>query len=48
LLDIVPNGTELVLNARVRPNDIADVHVGMPARITLTAFNPRTTPQLDG
>ncbi|WP_240320748.1 HlyD family type I secretion periplasmic adaptor subunit [Sphingomonas crusticola] len=48
LLDIVPRGTPLVLNARVRPNDIAEVRVGMPARITLTAFNPRTTPQLDG
>jgi len=48
LLDIVPTGTPLVLNARVKPNDIAEVHVGMPARVTLTAFNPRTTPPLDG
>jgi HlyD family type I secretion membrane fusion protein len=48
LMDIVPNDTALVLNAKVRPNDIAEVRVGMPARITLTAFNPRTTPQLDG
>ncbi|WP_442678976.1 HlyD family type I secretion periplasmic adaptor subunit [Sphingomonas sp. ASY06-1R] len=48
LLDIVPIGTDLVLNAKVRPNDIADVRVGMPARITLTAFNARTTPQIDG
>ena len=48
LLEIVPKGTELVLNARVRPNDIASVRVGMPARVTFTAFNPRTTPQIDG
>ena len=48
LLEIVPSGTPLVLNARVKPNDIAEVHVGMPARVTLTAFNPRTTPPLDG
>jgi HlyD family type I secretion membrane fusion protein len=48
LLDIVPKDTPLVLSAHVRPNDIAEVRVGMPARITLTAFNPRTTPQLDG
>jgi HlyD family secretion protein/epimerase transport system membrane fusion protein len=48
LLDIVPTGTELVLNARVKPNDIADVHLGMPARVTLTAYNPRTTPPIDG
>jgi HlyD family secretion protein len=48
LLDIVPSGTALVLNAHVKPNDIADVHVGMPARVTLTAYNPRTTPPIDG
>jgi len=48
LLDIVPTGSPLVLNARVKPNDIAEVHVGMPARVTLTAFNPRTTPPIDG
>jgi len=48
LLEVVPTGTPLVLNARVRPNEIADVHTGMPARVTLTAFNPRTTPPLDG
>lgn len=48
LLNIVPNETPLVLNAHVRPNDIAEVHEGMPARVTLSAFNPRTTPQIDG
>lgn len=48
LLDIVPTGSPLVLRARVKPNDIAEVHVGMPARVTLSAFNPRTTPPIDG
>lgn len=48
LLDIVPTGSPLVLNAKVKPNDIAEVHVGMPARVVLTAFNPRTTPPIDG
>lgn len=48
LLDIVPTDVPLVLNARVKPNDIADVKVGMPARVILTAYNPRTTPALDG
>lgn len=48
LLEIVPSGEPLVLNARIKPNDIADVHVGMPARVTLTAYNPRTTPPIDG
>jgi HlyD family secretion protein/epimerase transport system membrane fusion protein len=48
LLDIVPTGTALVLNAHVKPNDIAEVHLGMPARVTLTAYNPRTTAPIDG
>jgi len=48
LLEIVPSDAPLILSARVKPNDIADVHVGMPARVTLTAYNPRTTPPLDG
>lgn len=48
LLEIVPTGSPLVLNAKVKPTDIAEVHVGMPARVTLTAFNPRTTPPIDG
>lgn len=48
LMDIVPSGQPLVLNARVKPNDITEVHVGMSARVTLSAFNPRTTPPIDG
>ena len=48
LLEIVPSGTPLVLNARIKPNDIAEVHVGMPARVILTAYNPRTTQPIDG
>lgn len=48
LLDIVPTGSPLILVAKVKPNDIAEVHVGMPARVVLSAFNPRTTPPIDG
>lgn len=47
LLDIVPANSELLITARVRPADIAEVRAGMPARVTLTAYNPRTTPQVD-
>lgn len=48
LLEIVPTGQPLVISARVRPNDIASIHDGMPARVTFTAYNPRTTPPVDG
>lgn len=48
LMNIVPVGTPLIVQARVHPTDIADVRQGMPARITLTAYNPRTTPPIEG
>ena len=48
LLDIVPTDTPLIISAKVKPNDIAEIRVGMPARVTLTAYNPRTTPPIDG
>ena len=48
LMQIVPVNQPLQITAMVKPTDIAEVRVGMPARITLTAFNPRTTPEIDG
>lgn len=48
LMLIVPEGEVLVIRARVRPQDIDSVSVGLPARIRLTAFNQRTTPELLG
>lgn len=48
LMSIVPSNSRLTILARVRPQDITDVKVGMPARVTLTAYNPRTTPQVEG
>ncbi len=32
----------------MQPRDIESVSVGLPARIRLTAFNQRTTPELPG
>ena len=48
LMQIVPVNQPLQITAMVKPTDIAEVRVGMPARITLTAYNPRTTPEVDG
>jgi HlyD family secretion protein len=48
LMLIVPQGEALVIRAQVRPQDIDSVSVGLPARIRLTAFNQRTTPELIG
>ena len=41
LMGIVPADAPLIVTVRLKPNDIADVHVGMKARVRLTAFNYR-------
>jgi HlyD family secretion protein/epimerase transport system membrane fusion protein len=48
LMQIVPINQPLEIVAMVKPTDIAEVRVGLPARVTLTAYNPRTTPEVDG
>ena len=48
ILDIVPKNDELIVEAKVQPTDIDSVYVGLPAKLTLTAFKQRTVPQLNG
>lgn len=48
LMQIVPEKDALVVEARVSPTDIDQVHIGQQAFITFSAFSQRTTPQLDG
>lgn len=48
LMQIVPSAAPLIITARVPPNEISDVRSGLPAKVTLTAYNTRTTPQVDG
>ncbi len=45
---IVPNADALVVEARIQPQDIDSVRLGQPALLRLTAFNARTTPEIDG
>ncbi len=48
ILDIVPKNDTLVIEAMVNPTDIDVVHVGLRARVRLSAFKQRNTPQLEG
>ncbi|MBI4757020.1 MAG: HlyD family type I secretion periplasmic adaptor subunit [Betaproteobacteria bacterium] len=48
LMDIVPVDTPLIIEARVGPDGINDVHPGAEADIQLTAFKRRTTPMVTG
>ncbi len=46
--EIVPLDADLVIQARVRPQDIDSVRLGQTASVRLTALNKRTTPMVDG
>ena len=48
LMDIVPSGERLVVEARIDPNDIDVVHPGLAALVNLTAFSSRNTLPIDG
>lgn len=48
LLEIVPLHEELVVEAKINPIDIENVHRGLKAKIMLTALKTRTTPTLFG
>lgn len=48
ILEIVPSDEKLVIKAAVRPEDIADVQVGMPTEVRLTAYDQRKTGILHG
>ena len=48
LMDIVPAGNDLVIEARVPPTEIDVVYPDLPAQVRLTAFSLLTTPPLNG
>lgn len=48
LMDVVPEEAELVVEARIAPQDIDKLAFGLDAVVRLSAFNMRTTPELNG
>jgi len=48
IMQIVPESDQLVLEARIAPQDIDQLSVGQNAILRLSAFNQRTTPELTG
>jgi membrane fusion protein, type I secretion system len=45
---IVPGADNLMVEAKVNPRDIDQVQIGQPAMLRFTAFNLRTTPEVNG
>ena len=48
VLELLPTGDNLVIEARVNPQDINLIRPGQDARLMFSALNMRTTPQVDG
>ncbi len=48
ILDIVPDDTSLVVEARIRVEDIAELGPGMGAEVHFTAYKQRVTPLIHG
>lgn len=44
IMKIVPDGAGLIVEARIRPQDIAEIRIGQKARLTFPALDPRATP----
>ena len=48
ILELLPANDELIIEARLNPNDVAHVRSGRDALVRLTALNQRLTPMIDG
>jgi HlyD family secretion protein len=48
LMDLVPRQDRLIVTARVRPEDIDVVHLGLSADVHLLPYNQRRVPRLKG
>jgi len=48
LMEIVPDQPKLLVEGKVRPEDVADLRVGQAVTIQIMAFKQRNTPMLDG
>lgn len=48
LLEIVPTGSELIVETRIDPKDIAEIVEGQDVKISLTAYDPSRFGRIDG
>lgn len=48
LLTIVPANAELTIEFRLATKDIDQIAIGQPTKLRFSAFNQRTTPEIDG
>jgi adhesin transport system membrane fusion protein len=48
LLEIVPTGSDLIVETRINPKDIGEIVIGQEVKISLTAYDPSRYGRIDG
>jgi len=48
LMDIVPTSRDMLMEVKVKNNDVDSIHIDQDADVQLSAFNARTTPLVKG
>lgn len=48
MLQIVPDTDKLIVDARIRPQDVDQIRIGQATRITFSGLNRQTTPDIAG
>lgn len=48
IMEVVPQNDHLIIDAKIKPNDIDVVNAGLPARVKLSAFKVKKVPILHG
>ena len=48
MLQLVPDRDNLVVDARIRPQDVDQLSLNQPTRVTLSGLNRQTTPDMPG
>ena len=48
LLELVPTGSDLIVETKINPKDIAEIAIGQEVKISLTAYDPSKYGRLDG
>jgi HlyD family secretion protein len=48
IMSIVPEGDEMIIEARLQPRDVKAVHSGLEAKVRFTAYSSRTVPNVPG
>jgi membrane fusion protein, type I secretion system len=48
IMSIVPEGDEMIIEARVQPRDVKAVHSGLEAKVRFTAYSSRNVPNVPG